>query len=628
MTDAGAPAGASLVRPGGTRFRVWAPSAGRIELAIENRDGAARRALRPAGDDGWFELVDDQSGPGTRYRYFVDGRGPFPDPASRFQPMGVHGPSQVIDPGVFGWTDDQWQGVPLERLVLYELHVGTFTPDGTFRSAIARLPALAELGVTALEILPVGDFPGLRNWGYDGVAPYAPARCYGHPDDFRALVDAAHRLGVAVHLDVVYNHLGPDGAYQSCFTPHYYSVTHTTPWGAAINFDGPHSEGVRRYVIDNAVAWIRDFHLDGLRLDATHAIVDESPRSIFADLARAIRREAAAAGRPVPVIAEDARNLAPIVQPESARGWGLDAVWSDDFHHQVRRRVAGDSDGYFQDFTGAAADIATTARRGWFYHGQFAGYFGRPRGTEPEGIPSRRFVFFIQNHDQIGNRALGERLHHQVPPAAFRAVSTLLLVLPETPLLFMGQEWAASTPWLFFTDHNPDLGEAVREGRREEFARFAAFRDPAARERIPDPQATKTFEASRLDWSERDRTPHREVLALYRRLLFLRRTEPALEGGDKSELAVEAWSDDVILVRRRSGGHTLLAVIRLEHPGPVDLAGHPLTQVGRTCAWEVVLTTGAPEFGGSGGITVSAENPAVGFAEPGAVILLAREQAR
>jgi maltooligosyltrehalose trehalohydrolase len=398
-------------------------------------------------------------------------------------------------------------------------------------------------------------------------------------------------------------------------------VTHTTPWGAAINFDGPHSDGVRRYVVDNAVAWVREFHLDGLRLDATHAIVDESARHILADLAQAIEREAAAAGRPVPVIAEDARNLAHIIQPEAAGGWGLDAVWSDDFHHHLRRRLAGDSDGYFQDFAGRAVDIAATARRGWFFHGQFAEYFGRSRGTDPAGIPRRRFVFFMQNHDQVGNRAMGDRLHHQVAMAPFLAASTLLLVLPETPLLFMGQEWAASSPWRFFTDHNPELGAVVREGRRAEFARFAAFSDPATRETIPDPQAMATFESSRLDWDERHRSPHQETLTTYRHLLHLRRTEPALSNADDAECRIEPWSDDVLLVRREWRGAVMLAVIRLEGAGRVDLAGHPLAATTGNLRWDLLFSTAAD---GSGVVAAAAGRPAVDFGEPGAVMFTAR----
>jgi maltooligosyltrehalose trehalohydrolase len=627
MTRPRPAAGAAWLGAAGTHFRVWAPLAERVELALEQAGRETPEAMTRA-PDGWFELVHRGAGPGTLYRYLVDGQGPFPDPASRFQPLGVHGPSEVIDPDSFSWTDAGWAGMPLDRLVLYELHVGTFTEEGTFRAAIARLPQLVDLGVTAIELMPVGDFPGRWNWGYDGVAPYAPARCYGRPDDLRALVDAAHRLGLAVHLDVVYNHLGPDGAYQSCFSPLYYSATHHTAWGAALNFDGPGSGPVRDYVIDNAVAWVREYHLDGLRLDATHAIVDESPRHILAALADAVHQAARADGRTALVIAEDVRNLAHMVRPEPEGGWGLDAVWSDDFHHQLRRRLAGDADGYFQDFTGSVADLAATARRGWYYQGQYAPYFGRPRGTDPTGLPAERFVFFLQNHDQVGNRALGDRLHHRLTPAAYRAACAFLLLLPETPLLFMGQEWAALSPFLYFTDHHSALGEAVRAGRREEFARFAAFREPSARERIPDPQAPATFAASRLDWGEREREPHRGVLALHRRLLELRRTEPALQGGPLAH-EVSEWSEDVLLVRRATatpGGPSILAIIDLGGGSRVDLRRHPLARLGAGQRWGVLLSTGDAPFAPAGPrIAVAAAGPAADFSEPGAVLLRATE---
>jgi maltooligosyltrehalose trehalohydrolase len=620
-------AGATWLGPAGTRFRVWAPLARRLDLLVEGTSAARPEPMQQVGD-GWFELVRGDLGPGTHYRFLVDGTGPFPDPASRFQPLGVHGPSEVIDPAAFRWTDAGWKGVPLDRLVLYELHIGTFTQEGTFRAAITRLPDLRELGITALELMPVADFPGARNWGYDGVAPYAPARCYGRPDDLRALVDAAHRLGLAVHLDVVYNHLGPDGAYQGCFSPLYYSATHRTPWGAAINFVGPGSQPVRDYVTENAVSWVRDYHIDGLRLDATHAIIDESPRHILAALSDAVHRAARAAERQALVIAEDVRNLAHMVRAESEGGWGLDAVWSDDFHHQLRRRLAGDDDGYFLDFTGSTADIATTARHGWFYRGQYAPFFGGPRGTDATGLSPRRFVFFLQNHDQVGNRALGDRLHHGVTPAVYRAASVLLLTLPETPLLFMGQEWAASSPFLFFTDHNAELGEAVRRGRREEFARFSAFSDAVARERIPDPQAATTFAASRLDWREQEQGHHRSIKALYRRLLELRETDPALHGTDPGErFEVTDWSEEVILVRRGGGGSgspALLAIVRLGGAGAVDLRGHPAGRLEAGRRWRRVLTTADEPFAVAGPpIAVDAAGPAAEFAEPGAVLLRA-----
>jgi maltooligosyltrehalose trehalohydrolase len=573
--------------------------------------------------DGYFALDVAGVGPGALYRFRPDARGPFPDPASRFQPRGVHGPSQVVDPAAFDWTDGAWTGGPLDTTVLYELHVGTFTDAGTFRAATERLPYLRDLGVSAIELMPVADFPGDRNWGYDGVALFAPARCYGSCDDLRALVSAAHRLGLSVHLDVVYNHLGPDGAYQAAMSPRFVSRRHRTPWGATFNLDGLDSRPVRDYVVENALRWVREYHLDGLRLDATHAIVDESPRPIVAEICAAVREALEGSRRRALVIAEDARNLRCVVEPEAAGGWGADAVWSDDFHHQVRRALAGDSDGYFADFTGSSTDIAATAGQGWFFRGQEAPYFGGPRGTDPTGIAPERFVFFLQNHDQVGNRAMGDRLHQDCDPAAWRAASALLLLLPETPLLFMGQEWGASTPFLFFTDHNAELGRAVTTGRREEFRRFAAFADPDRRARIPDPQRPETFLASRLRWDEQEREPHRSLLQLYRRLLALRRTEPALRGGGvSSEPAVVAEGADQLLVRREAPrARPILAAVRLRGSGEMDLRGHAAARLPASLRWTPLLTTEERVFTSEPAPPeVTADGPRVRFARAGAVL--------
>ena len=568
-----------------THFSVWAPEARAVELLIETPGRLGETHAMTPGPDGYHRAVVQGVGGGDYYRYRPDGRGPFPDPASRFQPQGVHGPSQVVDWRLFTWSDAGWSGVALDDAVLYELHIGTFTPEGTFAAAAEKLPYLQTLGITAVELMPVADFAGGRNWGYDGVAPFAPARCYGGPDDLRAFVDRAHGLGLAVHLDVVYNHLGPDGAYQSALSRFYYSQLHQSPWGAGVNFDGPHSEAVRDYVIQNALRWIHEYHFDGLRLDATHAIVDEGPRHIVASVAAAVHRSLAGSDRQAQVIAEDHRNLASMLRPETDGGWGVDAVWSDDFHHQMRRALAGDSDGYFQDFDGSTASIVETARRGWFYTGQWAPYFGGPRGTDPSGLTPDRFVFCLQNHDQVGNRAFGDRLHHKIHPAAWRAASALLLLLPETPLLFMGQEWAASTPFLYFTDHHEELGRLVTAGRRREFGRFAAFADPNVRESIPDPQDEETCCASRLRWDELASGPHASVERLYRRLLALRKTlEPSRGAPD-----VTAISPSSVMLRRRfRDGAELISVIRLRDGAGRDaVPGLDKTASGA----EVILTS-------------------------------------
>ena len=600
----------------GTHVRVWAPGRTRVELvADEGRPSARTLALRREADGtftGTFNLAA-----GTRYAYRLDGEGPFPDPASRFQPDGVHGPSAIVDPRAFAWSDGGWRGVALRDLTIYEAHVGTFTPEGTFAGAALRLPHLRDLGVTAIELMPVADFAGTRNWGYDGVAPFAPSRAYGAPDDLRRLVDAAHALGLAVLLDVVYNHFGPDGAYFSQFTPYYFSERHRTPWGQAINLDGEQSTHVREFFFDNALHWIQEYHLDGLRLDATHALIDEGPKHFLEELGERVR--AAVTDRTVLLIAEDDRNLAAIVTPQKDGGWGLDAVWADDFHHHVRRLTSGDADGYFQDFSGSPENIATTMRRGWFFTGQHSAYRDAPRGTDPAGIPLERMIIALQNHDQIGNRAFGDRLNHAIDPAVFRAASALLLLAPETPLLFMGQEWGAGTPFQYFTDHQPELGRLVTEGRRREFSRFAAFADERTRARIPDPQARSTFEASRLDWTERTREPHAGIERLYRALLVLRRTVPA------GHIQTAALGEDGIgCIRTDASGAALLVAVRLRGSGDIALDRFPAFEPQRN--WSVALTTedeGFVESPQRPDIDLRAAPPRARFPRPAAIILQA-----
>ncbi len=522
----------------GVRFRVWAPDRQTIQLVLDGNARDERVIPLEKHADGMFEVLVPGLETGGRYRYLIDGEGPYPDPASRFQPEGVHGPSQVIDPARFAWTDSGWRGVAAADLVIYELHVGTFSPEGTFDGVTGRLPELARLGVTAVELLPLADFPGQRNWGYDGVGLFAPARCYGAPDDLRRLVDEAHRLGLAVLLDVVYNHLGPDGNYLARYSADYFSSTNRTPWGPAINLDGPRSANVRAFFFENALHWLREYHMDGLRLDATHRFFDDRPRHFLAELAGVVHESIPE--RTVHLIAEDARNLATMVRPVAEGGWGLDGIWSDDFHHELRRYLVGDFEGAFRDFRGNLIDLVKTINRGWLFQGEYSIHRGYFRGTDPTGLAPRSFVFYIQNHDRIGNRALGERLNHQVDAAAYRAASALLLTTAATPLLFMGQEWAASAPFVFFTDHPEELGRLVHEGRMHEFRDYEAFVDPARRATIPHCQAEATFLTCKLDWSEREREPHAAMLRLYQALLQLRREEPALRR--RSRGASRPWS--------------------------------------------------------------------------------------
>ncbi len=601
---------------GGVRF--LAPSEGSLTLVIH--DGpAAGRYNRDAAATGVFDLFVAGAAAGNRYSYLVDGA-ERPDPASRFQPDGVHGPSQIIDPFAFTWSDAAWPGRQARDVVIYELHIGTFTAEGTFAAAAAKLEALRDQGVTAIELMPVADFPGDRNWGYDGVSLYAPARAYGHPDDFRRLVDRAHALGLAVMLDVVYNHLGPEGNYLSAFYPEYFTDRHHTPWGRALNLDGPGAALVRRFVVDNARHWVAEYHLDGLRLDATHALVEEDAGSILREIAAAARH---AAPHPVLIHAEDHRNLSDMIADPAQGGWGLDGVWADDFHHVMRRLLAHDEHGYYADFAGTTDELARTIRQGWLYTGQVSPHQGSPRGSDPSRVPMSRFVVCLQNHDQIGNRAMGDRLHHEISPEAWRAASVVLLTVPMTPLIFMGQEWAAGTPFQYFTDLEPELGRLVTAGRRREFAAFPEFADENQRGAIPDPQLAATHAASRLRWDERSEPGHAGTAALYRRLLALRLAHRALGASDQTAGDAEAPDAGSIVMRRADGGEVFWIVARLAGAGGVDLA--PLAEArGDTGGeWTLLLSTEDPSFADDStppAVDRQGGAPHIRFERPGAVI--------
>jgi maltooligosyltrehalose trehalohydrolase len=610
---------------GGTEFRVWAPGHQRVDVVLYGPDAETVHPL-DAEDGGWFGCVLDGVAAGARYRYRLDEAGAFPDPASRAQPGGVHEPSEVVDPSAFAWTDDGWQGVEPDDLIIYELHVGTFTPEGTFDAAIGRLDELVELGVTAIEPMPVASFPGSRNWGYDGVALFAPQASYGGPEGLRRLVDAAHARGLGVILDVVYNHLGPEGNYLPAFTSgRYFTDRHRTPWGDAVNFDGSDSAPVREFVIQNALHWAHEYHADGLRLDATHAIVDDSPVHVLAEMATRVR-ESLPPGRCFVFIAEDERNERRVVLPQTDGGWGLQGVWADDFHHVMRRLLAGDHEAYFADYAGTVAELAGAVRKGWIYEGQPSRNHGVPRGTPAAGLPPSAFIHCIQNHDQVGNRAMGDRLHHRVPHSACRAAIALLLLSPCTPLLWMGQEWGASSPFQYFTDHPEELGRLVTEGRRQEFGKFSAFADPAVRERIPDPQAPETFERSKLDWSERMRMPHAGMLSLHRALLHLRRSHPALRRRDRASFSV-AEIDGGALALRREGddGSALLLVAAFQGDVDADLSSSAETRAPDGRGWEMHLATEEGRFGGDaeGEVVTLAPGGRLRMRGPGAVVLVA-----
>jgi maltooligosyltrehalose trehalohydrolase len=537
---------------------VWAPAAATLDLLFPE---TGHQVAMERDDRGVWSASAD-AGPGTRYFYRLNHQQQRPDPYSRFQPDGVHGASEVVDPDAFEWHDRDWPGLRIQDLVIYQAHVGTATPEGTLDSLIGQLPRLKALGVTALQLLPLAEFPGTRNWGYDAVDLFAVSRNYGGPGALRRFVDAAHAQQLGVILDVIYNHLGPDGNYLRDFSPDYFTDRYHTPWGAAVNYAGPNSAWVRRLVIDNARFWLREYHVDGLRLDATHAIYDSSSPHILAEVTQAARAEAGP-GKSIVLLAETGENDVRYLQPVADGGLGFDAVYADDFHHSLRRYLAGDHEGYYADFDGTLAEVARCIEHGWLYEGQATRSSGgeRRRGTPAPDVPAWQFLYVLQNHDQVGNRAFGDRLHHQIGVERFAAASALLLFLPFTPMLFMGQEFAASTPFQYFTDHNPELGKAVTEGRRREFKAFAAFADPATREKIPDPQAVATFRASKLRLSEAETPPGSDLQAWYTALLRLRHSDPVLVDQSRERIAATPLTDDVLCVRRWSDSEERLLLV-------------------------------------------------------------------
>jgi maltooligosyltrehalose trehalohydrolase len=516
------PFGAEL--DGGTaRFRLWAPACGQVRLEI-GRDNDRRVIAMQALEGGWHCATLDGLAAGTPYAFRVDEGAPVPDPASRFNPWDVDGPSALVDPTSFEWDDEPWAGRPWSEAVVYELHVGTFTPEGTFLAAIGKLDHLASLGVTALEILPVADFAGRRNWGYDGVLPFAPDSAYGTPEDLKRLVSAAHKRGLMVLLDVVYNHFGPEGNHLSRYAPQFFNAAHQTPWGAAINFDGEASATVRDFFVHNATYWIDEFHFDGLRLDAVHAIADDSPRHIVRDIAAAIARSPGRQ-RHVHLVLENDRNESHFLE----RGGQAYAsgTWNDDFHHAMHVLVTGETESYYGDYAVRPAwSLGRTLAEGFAFQGEPSRHRqGEERGEPSAHLPPEAFVPFLQNHDQIGNRAFGERLSMLASVEAQRLATATLLLGPSVPMLFQGEEFASSSPFLYFCDFHGELADAVREGRRKEFASFTRFRDPEVRGRIPDPNAVETFEKSKLPWDEMKLPGHREALERHRELLRIRAHE-------------------------------------------------------------------------------------------------------
>jgi maltooligosyltrehalose trehalohydrolase len=603
----------------GVLFRTWATGKKNLSVVVlGDHENVVREIPMEREASGYYSAIDPAASPGTLYKYRLDNN-VVPDLASRFQPQGVHGPSQVVDGHSFGWTDSEWKPTALHELVIYELHVGTFTREGTFEAIAARFDYLKGIGVNAIELMPIADFAGDRNWGYDGVSIYAPSRAYGKPDDLRTLVNVAHQAGLTVILDVVYNHLGPDGNYMGVYSDHYFNASHHTPWGAAFNLDGPDAAPVRNHFAENPLYWVNEFHIDGFRLDATHAIPDDSPKHLIQEIAERIQ---ALGGL---VICEDPRNERKLLLPREQGGYGCDAVWADDFHHVVRVQMTKENEGYMAYFKGTMEELVKTMREGWLFTGELQ-KDGIPRGTTGADLEPEHFVHCISNHDQVGNRAYGERLNQLISPAAYRAASALLLMEPYTPMFFMGQEWAASTPFLYFTDHHDELGKGVTEGRRKEFAEFSDFRDPAKRALIPDPQKLATFTNSKLDWTELEGQPNLEALRLYRDFLRFRRDN--LTDRRRGRWQVEQVSRIAIAIRyrRKATGDILVVAQLLKNETILELEENELLRPGKGRTWKFVISTNEKIYGGTEAGHFDRDGHQVALTEPELIVFCEEDE--
>lgn len=626
------PIGAEVLAAGGVHFRVWAPRRKAVSVVLEGNSrsrgrnsGTAAYSLEP-NDNGYFSGLVAEAHAGSLYRLRLDDGDTLllPDPASRFQPQGPEGPSQVIDPASFEWSDGDWPGLKLPGQVIYEMHIGTFTREGTWRAAAKQLEALAQTGITVLEVMPVAEFAGEFGWGYDGVDWYAPTRLYGTPDDFRYFVDRAHALGLGVILDVVYNHLGPVGNFLREFSIDYFTDRYETDWGEAFNLDGDGSGPVREIIVSNAVYWIREFHLDGLRLDATQSIIDRSPKHILAVLAKAARN--AAGKRSILILAENEPQLAALARPSTEKGFGLDALWNDDFHHSAMVALTGRNEAYYSNHRGAPQEFISAAKWGYLYQGQYYNWQRQRRGTPTFGLPPAAFVNYIQNHDQVANSARGLRAHQLTSPGRYRAMTALLLLVPGTPMLFQGQEFGASTPFCYFADHPEPLASAVREGRKDFLRQFISLDGTDMEGRVPDPVDVRTFQRCKLDHGERER--HAEATALHRDLLALRRRDAVFRAQradwmDGAVLGPEAFA--LRFLGGRDGDRLLL--VNLGRDLVFDPAPEPLLAPPEDSRWEILWSSEWASYGGRGAYVPDTEE---GWRIPGhaAVVLAPKRIAR
>jgi maltooligosyltrehalose trehalohydrolase len=600
------PVGAEVLPGGGVHFRVWASRRKKVQVIVEGRD-AERQALELASEPGgYFSGTARAAGDGTLYRFKLDDDEKlYPDPASRFQPEGPHGPSQVVDPNRFKWTDEGWPGVLLEGQVIYEMHVGTFTREGTWEAAARELGELARVGITVIEVMPVHEFPGRFGWGYDGVDLFAPAHLYGTPDDFRRFVDRAHGVGVGVILDVVYNHFGPDGNYLRQFSEHYFTGDHITDWGEAINFYSEHSEPVREFVIANAGYWIDEFRLDGLRLDATQNVYDESPDHVLAALTRRARE--AAGSRSIIVVAENEPQHTILVRPQEQGGYGIDAMWNDDFHHSAMVALTGRNEAYYTDYFGRAQEFVSAIKHGFLYQGQRYKWQRQRRGTPALDLEPARLITFIQNHDQVANTVRGERCHQLTSPGRYRAMTALMLLAPGTPMLFQGQEFAASAPFAYFADHEPDLARLVRAGRAEFLEQFRSYATQEIQSILPDPADPATFERCKLDFAERER--HAGIYAMHVDLLKLRREDPAFSAQRRRGVDGAVLADEAFVLRYfTDGGGDRLLIVNFGGDLHLDPAPEPLLAPPADRRWDVLWSSEDARYGGSGTPALDSED--------------------
>jgi maltooligosyltrehalose trehalohydrolase len=595
------PVGAEPITGIGSHFRLWAPRRRRVSVVFETVAGIQAEAELGREEGGYFSGMVPGAAAGNRYRYRLDGGSLFPDPASRFQPEGPHGPSEIIDFQSFPWTDKSWRGPALKGQVLYEMHVGTFTREGTWGAAEERLSVLAALGVTVIQVMPVAEFPGRFGWGYDGVSLFAPYHGYGTPDGFRRFVDRAHGLGLGVLLDVVYNHFGPDGCYLREFAEEYFCSRRRSNWGETPDFDGPQSGPVREFFLANAAYWMDEFHLDGLRLDATQSIYDDSEPHILAEIGRRIR--AAAKGRGTLIVNENEPQQSMLVRPPEQGGQGLDMICNDDWHHSAMVALTGQDEAYFTDYRGSAQEFVSAAKYGFLYQGQWYRWQGQRRGTPAFDLEPARFVHFLANHDQVANSGRGQRPHQLTSPGRWRALTSLLLLGPQTPMLFQGQEFSASAPFLYFADHNPELARLVEEGRRESLAEFANLALPEIQRILPAPHEPGAFEGCKLDHGERERDGHRQAWLLHRDLLALRRGEPCFSAQCRGALDGAVLGPGAFVLRFfGAAGDDRLLLVNLGSSLHLDPAPEPLLSPPPGTRWRVLWSSQDPRYGGIGAL--------------------------